>query len=287
MLVFVLFFVLSGLCFAQARIGEVNRGIFYQEGIASWYGREFNGKTTASGETFNDAQLTAAHPILPFGTLLRVTNQHNNKTVTVRVNDRGPFTAERILYLSRAAAELLDMINTGTAPVIVESLHEVSLSIKPEAPAQPSPVQPAVTREQPSQNSQTILVQPGQTIHVQAASVEPFSATESTPAQTQNQNQGQQQTPQPLTGISAVKFNPPIPETYTGKNYKVQVGAYRQPEHAVEALEKLKKAGLTPSYERFGDYYRVVVAGIKQEELRAVSERLNIAGFKEVLLKEE
>jgi rare lipoprotein A len=270
MLVFVSLFVLSGLCFAQARIGEVNRGIFYQEGIASWYGREFNGKTTASGEIFNDAQLTAAHPILPFGTLLRVTNQHNNKTVTVRVNDRGPFTAERILDLSRSAAELLDMISTGTAPVIVESLHEVSLPVKPETPVLPSPAQPALTREQPPQNSQTILVQPGQTIHVQAASVEPFSAAESVPAQTQNRNQGQLQT-----------------EIYTGKNYKIQVGAYRQPEHAVEAFEKLKKAGLTPSYERFGDYYRVIVPGIKQEELRAVSDRLNVAGFKEVLVKEE
>ena len=92
----------------------------HQEGIASWYGAEFEGKPTASGERFDSSALTAAHPSLPFGTLITVTNQHNKASVVVRVNDRGPFVSTRILDVSRAAAEKLDMIVTGTAPVVVE-----------------------------------------------------------------------------------------------------------------------------------------------------------------------
>jgi len=108
-----------------SRRTQVNQGMnfFREEGIASWYGREFDGRPTASGETFDSSELTAAHPNLPFGTMLIVTNKHNNRSVTVRVNDRGPFVAARIIDVSRAAAEQLDMIVSGTAPVIVESFE--------------------------------------------------------------------------------------------------------------------------------------------------------------------
>jgi len=102
--------------------------VFKQEGIASWYGREFEGRPTASGEIFDASQLTAAHPSLPFGTRVIVTNQHNNKSVTVRINDRGPFVPARIIDVSRAAAEQLDMIVTGTAPVIVVSIDRIIIS---------------------------------------------------------------------------------------------------------------------------------------------------------------
>ena len=279
--VFAAFFVLTGLCFAQGavlqpRVGEVNQGIFYQEGIASWYGGEFNGKPTASGEIFNDAQLTAAHPILPFGTLLRVTNKHNDKTVTVRVNDRGPFVAERIIDISRSAAELLDMTRTGTAPVIVESIHEVALPIKTAAPAQAA-----------------VTVQPAAA--AQPAPEQPAFYTENVPARTQFLNQVQQPADQKLNTVTtplwadtgAVRFQPAIPVFVTGKNYKVQVGAYKQSAYAIEAYEKLKKAGLNPSYEPFGDYCRVVVGGLKQEDLKSVADKLVIAGYREVLLREE
>ena len=233
-------FFLITLCFAQVRTGEINRGIFYQDGIASWYGGEFNGRPTASGEIFNDAQFTAAHPILPFGTMLKITNQHNNKSVTVRVNDRGPFVAARVIDLSRAAAEQLDMIRTGTAPVSIESLSEVSLAQNP-----------------PHGSS----AQPGQVQSISKA--------------------------QPWSDDGIITFHPAIPKEFTGKNYRVQVGAYRQPEYAAEAFEKLKKAGLNPAYEKYGDYHRVIIPGIKQEDLKNVSERLGSAGFNEALLREE
>ncbi|MDR1411318.1 MAG: septal ring lytic transglycosylase RlpA family protein [Spirochaetaceae bacterium] len=113
--------------FCAAQTDSSNYGIFRQEGIASWYGQEFAGRPTASGEIFNPSQFTAAHPTLPFGTLLKVTNRHNNRSVTVRVNDRGPFVSSRIIDVSRAAAEQLDIVATGTAPVLVESLTQIAL----------------------------------------------------------------------------------------------------------------------------------------------------------------
>jgi len=110
-------------------------GGFRQEGIASWYGSEFDGKPTASGELFNSDLFTAAHPTLPFGTVLTITNTQNNVRVNVRINDRGPFVAARIVDLSKAAAEVLDMLITGTAPVILEqAASNAALGPAGEAP---------------------------------------------------------------------------------------------------------------------------------------------------------
>ncbi len=96
-----------------------------EEGTASWYGPGFDGKLTANGEIFDTTKLTAAHQTLPFDTLVRVTNLGNNRVVVVRVNDRGPFVGGRILDLSQAAAEKLDMIGSGTARVRLELLSEM------------------------------------------------------------------------------------------------------------------------------------------------------------------
>ena len=89
-------------------------------GQASWYGAQHHGRKTASGEPFNQNALTAAHRTLAFGTTVKVTNTLNNKSVVVRINDRGPFTKGRIIDLSRAAAAKIDMIKQGVAPVRVQ-----------------------------------------------------------------------------------------------------------------------------------------------------------------------
>jgi rare lipoprotein A len=91
-------------------------------GVASYYAAKFQGRRTASGERFNSKVLTAAHLTLPFGTLLKVTNLQNLKSVIVRVNDRGPHVRGRIVDLSRTAAELIGMRHTGTARVELEIL---------------------------------------------------------------------------------------------------------------------------------------------------------------------
>ncbi len=88
-----------------------------ETGVASWYGPNFDGKPTATGEIYNMKGLTAAHRTLPFNTMVRVENQDNGRSVTVRVNDRGPYAKNRIIDLSKAAAEKLDMIGPGTANV--------------------------------------------------------------------------------------------------------------------------------------------------------------------------
>ena len=90
------------------------------EGIASWYGIEFNGRLTASGEVYDMYQMTAAHKTLPLGTVVRVTNQENGKTVEVRINDRGPYVKGRIIDLSRSAGRAIEIRESGTAQVKLE-----------------------------------------------------------------------------------------------------------------------------------------------------------------------
>lgn len=95
---------------------------YSETGQASWYGPGFHGKSTANGEDFDQHDLTAAHRTLPLPSMVRVTNLDNGKTAIVRVNDRGPFAHGRILDLSKAAAQKLDMLRSGTAKVKVEYL---------------------------------------------------------------------------------------------------------------------------------------------------------------------
>jgi rare lipoprotein A len=90
------------------------------QGLASVYSDRLNGRKTASGQVFRQDELTAAHPSLVFGTKVRVTNTKNNKSVEVRINDRGPTQAGRVIDLSRAAAAKIGMGKTGIAPVELE-----------------------------------------------------------------------------------------------------------------------------------------------------------------------
>ena len=94
--------------------------ISVETGMASYYAHKFHGRTTASGEVYDENALTAAHRRLPFGTRVRVTNLENDRSVTLRVNDRGPFVEGRIIDVSYRAAEDLDFIQAGLARVQVE-----------------------------------------------------------------------------------------------------------------------------------------------------------------------
>ncbi|MGC3957121.1 MAG: septal ring lytic transglycosylase RlpA family protein [Verrucomicrobiota bacterium] len=94
-----------------------------ETGVASYYGVPYHGRQTASGEVFNMNELTAAHPTLKFGTKVKVTHLANNRSVTVRINDRGPFVKGRVIDLSKAAAEELQMVRAGVAEVKIEVLN--------------------------------------------------------------------------------------------------------------------------------------------------------------------
>jgi len=97
---------------------------FEQTGIASWYGKKFHGHLTSNGEIYDMYAMSAAHKNLPLPTYLKVTNLVNNKSVIVRVNDRGPFHQSRIIDLSYSAAYKLDMLKTGTARVKITAITE-------------------------------------------------------------------------------------------------------------------------------------------------------------------
>ncbi len=105
---------------------------FREEGIASWYGPDFHGKTTANGEEYDMYDMTAAHKLLPFDTKVRVTNLTNGKSIVVRINDRGPFIDKRVIDLSKTGADRLGMLGCGTARVRVEAIGA--------PPACPSPL---------------------------------------------------------------------------------------------------------------------------------------------------
>jgi len=316
---------------------------FKQEGVASWYGKEFEGKPTASGEIFNPDLYTAAHPNLPFGTILMVTNKQNMRQVTVRVNDRGPFVASRIIDVSRAAAEVLGMINTGTAPVIIEQMRDVALdpvapvpaptptpvTQVPEIPA-PAPVAPVpavavnetsntstspevtnsanpvpeisnaetnnpttpqneVVPDKPSiaadQNTQTPTLEiinvppdaPLEQEYYPAPTTTPATLPSSTPVVTSTT----------VETTPAAKILGGIPPRESLKSYRLQVGAFIVPENAIDVFDKLKNAGLSPAYEKNGDYYRVVLAGLKAEDIPVIAQTLGNTGFKEAIIREE
>jgi rare lipoprotein A len=102
--------------------GETVPEKFYQRGLASWYGREFHGKTTASGEKFDMNDMTAAHKTLPFGTIVEVKNLENGKTVRLKINDRGPYRGNRIIDLSFGGAKEIGIVKTGEASVGIKVL---------------------------------------------------------------------------------------------------------------------------------------------------------------------
>lgn len=116
---------------------EINGQWYYPEvnydydeiGLASWYGPNFHGKRTANGEVFDQNSISAAHKTLPMPSIVKVTNLKNNKELVIRINDRGPFVRGRIIDLSKKAAEILDIIRTGTAKVRVKVLESESRKI--------------------------------------------------------------------------------------------------------------------------------------------------------------
>jgi rare lipoprotein A len=421
---------IAPLCAAQ--IPSTDLSNFRQEGIASWYGAEFNGRPTASGEIFNSSLYTAAHPTLPFGTQLTVTNLNNGRKVNVRVNDRGPFVSSRVIDLSLAAAQMLDMVTAGTAPVLIEAQaygqaadstywaetnsyarsEGGNSSADSQITAPPYPVypnsyqtqEPVVVQVQPPQQQITQYfqqpVQPAQPQAQQPRYPQQSQQVQQLPSMQQiqpvqqvlpvqqvqqvvqpmrplaqpvivPQPQETQQTPgsqpaqsppanpaqpiQPLQiqipievkpmvnagsyppasaaasasnlpaappavspaavpaapALSPAPASPPAPaanpqvtviltpeltpaavspiqvRVKPNSIYRVQVGSFKEARNALAAFERLKGAGLSPVYERNGDFFRVVLSGIPSAEMAGVLQKIQTAGFNDPLLREE
>lgn len=211
-----------------------------QRGHASWYGRQFHGNRTASGEIYDMLGMTAAHPTMELPSYARVTNLANGRSVIVRVNDRGPFLQDRIIDLSYAAAVKLGYASRGTAEVEVERITMAQIAagtwrrgeptLAAAAPLVPSPAEPAA---------------PGRT---QLASIDPRPPVPSTPA-------------------ALPPMNSAAP---SGARWSVQLGTFAQlanaqalAAHAEVVLAvvaaDLPEAARTPRVEREGERYRVLV----------------------------
>jgi cell division protein FtsN len=164
----------------------------------------------------------------------------------------------RIIDVSRAAAEALDILTTGTAPVVVELAGEASIAAPPVAPP--------------------ILAEPWiAPIPTPAAPLPAVPAVAPAPAAP----------PPAVSDPNAAVIRPGIPPMGTAKRYRVQVGAYKVTRNAVDTFDRVKSLGLEPSYERHEDYYRVVLSGIRAEDIQGLAGRLGSIGFREILIREE
>ena len=228
------FFFAAAFCAAQTQ--DSNSG-FRQEGIASWYGAEFEGRPTASGELFDPDQFTAAHPDLPFGTVLIVTNAVNGEKVMVRVNDRGPFVKSRIIDVSRAAAEQLNMLETGTAQVIVELAPRNAVAGSPPGGANSADRQaPAASTEalpEPQADTITAVTAPAPESDQPATEAEETpdatQASATQPPGTSNSSSGSQAAVALPTNPAAPSYTPQQPALAQTTSAPTSQGAARAP----------------------------------------------------------
>jgi rare lipoprotein A len=187
---------------------------YEQTGMASWYGSQFHGQRTASGETFDEDALTAAHPTLPIPSLVQVTNLENGREVIVRVNDRGPFVGERVIDLSRGAATVLGFQDAGHARVHIRYLGPAPRRVNSEgAPAPASTQLPAAPAPAPAEEGPHSLLPLQQAVETSE-----------------------------LAGGPVDEARPYAPPPAVG-GYFVQVGAFSDPANAQRVRDAVGAAG--------------------------------------------
>lgn len=183
---------------------------YQQTGTASWYGAQFHGQRTASGETFDQAALTAAHPTLPIPSLVQVTNLENGREVIVRVNDRGPFTGNRLIDLSRGAAQVLGFEDAGHARVHVRYLGPAPRRVNGDGTPAPESVHaPASTVQQPEEGPRSLL----------------------------------SQQPVETADLAGAPMDRPVFAPATSSAFFVQVGAFSDPVNAQRVRDAVASAG--------------------------------------------
>ena len=199
---------------------------FVQEGVASWYGPKFHGRPTASGETYNQWGMTAAHTILPLHTKVRVTSLDSGRACIVRINDRGPFVDDRVIDLSKAAAQKVGILGKGTGRVRIQALterrHEPASEPSPETT--PKPVEP-VQAQPPASAPVPLLAQPA-----------PPSAARPAREESSGQPAATGQAREGSYGLPA-----DVSEPYAGR---VQAGAFSGQSNADRAVQALEREGL-------------------------------------------
>lgn len=196
---------------------------FKQTGTASWYGKKFHGHLTSNGEIYNMYSMSAAHKNLPLPTYVKVTNLTNNKSVVVRVNDRGPFHQDRIIDLSYSAAYKLGMLKTGTANVEIEAITDFTKKAIINTKKQTAKINTNIGTIKPNQNA-------GQ--YIQVFATRNIASAKST-----------------ANTLSSLYQQNVIWPQHDGI-YRVQIGPITQPEKLVNILSRLKENGYPNAYRR-------------------------------------
>lgn len=266
------------------------------ETYASYYGEAFNGKPTSSGEIFDMNAYTAAHKTLPFGTILEVTNLENGKRVVVRVNDRGPFIANREIDLSKAAAESLGMVSKGITRVSIKKVDSLEYAALVAAndtysktnavPAQTNQIQPDTQREEaPIQNESEQ--------HVQAQAQPEQTAVSDNQAEKREAVQKKEtEQPQPTAASTSAApvekvYEPTDAQQTAGILWRIQLGSFTREENALRLVVSLRKAGFDPAYERTDSSVRVVLPGIRPSDLDKVKKVLSEHSFTDYIIRQE
>jgi rare lipoprotein A len=227
---------------------------YNETGIASWYGPGFDGKRTANGEIFDTNGLTAAHKTLPMPSMVRVTNLENGRSISVRVNDRGPFSPGRVIDLSRRGAQLLGFIERGTARVRVEIMAEDSQILAAVASKQGGDTLPPPPKAAPAGD-------------VTAGGLAPIAGSKVSPGATQApagtaptvapQPGGQMVLPQPDGKVTQLAVKP--------TSIYIQAGAFLRQANANQLTGQLKQFGpvrVSPVTVGAQRYYRVRIGPI-------------------------
>ena len=241
-------------------------------GVASWYGEEFAGRTTANGEIFDPMQLTAAHRTLPFGTVLDVTNGKTNQTVRVRINDRGPYVGNRVLDLSYAAAQVIGLIQPGSGEV---DMKIVRLGRGEREPPVPYVVNIEEPKEKVVINSgdapRVAFPLPAQTVDANSEdfTVQVVEERRGVPTRRQVSADGRTIEEVPITGEEAEipaaaldraqlpKADPVVRATAAKRGFYVQAGAFAVEANATSLQERLTRLGHTSYVDRDKTLYRV------------------------------
>ena len=225
---------------------------YRERGVASWYGRPFHGRPTSGGETYDMNEMTAAHTTLPLPTWVEVTNLSNSKRIVVKVNDRGPFVADRVIDLSYAAASALDIVHSGTARVEIRAVAEPRAT-----PSHPSP------RGQPSTAAAARVEIAKPPAAPPPALLEPEPVSPAPPA----------------AAPSALARAQP-------ERLFAEAGRFRTPTNAVSVLDGLRAQGLVNAFVvtedgRRKSVHRVRVGPLLDEsEVERMSDRLRELGAK-------
>jgi rare lipoprotein A len=279
---------------------------YAEVGVASWYGPGFHGRSTANGEEYDMNELTAAHRTLPMPSIVRVTNLENGRSIKLRVNDRGPFVGERIIDVSRRAAQLLGFYGNGTASVRVEIVADESKQL---AAALGVPIETTVAERRMEEPVAEVASA------YEVSSAEPFQPQPQPALQPEPQLE-----PEPDVGQVAVAYTPvaapleaanenypeadsslhiavstaeaaPTEEPRSGSAMYVQAGAFADVDRADRARRRLSPIGpivMSPSRINGRDLLRVRVGPLhSDEDAERVLASVSRAGFPDCRLVAE